>query len=83
VYHSNLGVRVIKKKKREGAVFLWGGVRSISFGGAHEAIHANRFISQLLDYCPENTLKVSNWSRNNPLSGLLTNTFGVFVSIIQ
>jgi len=25
---------------------------------------ANRFISQLLDYCPENTPKVSTWSRN-------------------
>ena len=35
------------------------------------------------DYCLGNTLKVSNWSRNNPLSGLLTNTFRVFVSRIQ
>ena len=48
-----------------------------------ESTQANRFISQLLDYCPGNTPKVSNWSRNNPLSGLLTNIFGVFVSIIQ
>ena len=33
----------------------------------HEAIHANRFISQVLDYCPGNTPNVSNtaWSRNN------------------
>ena len=49
----------------------------------HEVMKANRFISQLLDYCPGNTPKVSNWSRNSPLSGLMTNTFGVFVSIIQ
>ncbi|KAJ1464002.1 hypothetical protein T484DRAFT_1650275, partial [Baffinella frigidus] len=31
----------------------------------HEAIHANRFISQLLDYCPGNTPKVSNSSRSS------------------
>ena len=49
----------------------------------HESTHANRFISQLLDYCSENTPKGSNRSCNNPLSGLLTNTFGVFVSKIQ
>jgi len=48
-----------------------------------EAIHANRFISQLLEHCPGNTPKVDNWSRYNPRSGLLTNTFGVFASIIQ
>jgi len=51
--------------------------------GPHEAIHANIFMIQLLDYCPGNTPKVSNWSRHNPLNGLLTNTLGVFVSIIQ
>ena len=44
---------------------------------------ANRFMSQLLDYCPGNTPKVSNWSRSSPLSGLMTNTFGVFVSILH
>ena len=43
----------------------------------------DRFISQLLNYCPGNTPKVSNRSRNSPLSGLMTITFGVFVSKIQ
>jgi len=49
----------------------------------NEVMKANRFLSQLLDYGPGNTPKVSNWSRNSPLSGLMTNTFGVLVSIIQ
>ena len=48
-----------------------------------EANHAKRFISQSLDHCPGNTPEVSNWSRHNPLSGLLTHTFGVCVSMIQ
>ena len=50
---------------------------------SHEVMESTRFISQLLDYCPGNTPKVSNWSRNSPLSGLMTNTFGVFFSMIQ
>ena len=48
----------------------------------HETTQAIRFTSQLLDYCAGNTPRVSDWSRTNPLSGLLTNAFGVFVSII-
>ena len=49
----------------------------------HEVMTAKKIISQSSDYCPGNMPKVSNWSRNSPLSGLMTNTCGVFVSIIQ
>ena len=49
----------------------------------HEVMKANRFICQLLDYCHGNMPKVSSWSRNSPLRRMMTNTFGVFVSIIQ
>ena len=37
----------------------------------HESIRADRFTSQSLEYCPENTPKVSNRSRNSPLGGRL------------
>ena len=52
-------------------------------GLPHETTHNNRFISQLLDCCPGNTPKVSNWSRNCLLERVMANTFGVFISIIQ
>jgi hypothetical protein len=37
----------------------------------HEVMKANRFVGQLLDYCPGNTPKVSTWSRTYLLSGLV------------
>ena len=50
----------------------------------HESTHANRFTSQLLDYCPGNTSKASIWSRHSALSALLRDqTNGSYYTHLQ
>jgi len=77
--HASSGLRVVKKKVSIGGFSASEPAQTLP----HETTHDNRFISQLLDHYPENTPKVSNWSRNCLLERVMTNTFGVFISVIQ